>query len=151
MIPKSAKPIILIFAITFLLWGTVIYVLYRPLDLYMFKPFEFTNTLATIEHLRSLYTNYVDADIPEWVIYNLPDGLWLLSYMFVIDIIWNSEEILKTVFLWIVPILIVCHELLQLLDVIRGTWDVLDLLFYSLAICMYLLIKNIVYVKKEDL
>lgn len=117
----------------------------------MFKPFELTNTLTTIEHLRSLYANYFDVDIPEWVIYNLPDGLWLLSYMFVIDIIWNSEEILKTVFLWIVPVMIVCHEFLQLLDVVRGTWDVLDLLSYFLAICMYLLIKNIIYVKKENL
>lgn len=148
MISKSTKPIIFVLAIILLLWGTAIYVLYRPLNLYLFKLFELTNTLTTIEQLRS---SFVDINIPDWVIYNLPDGLWLLSYMLIIDMIWNSEEILKTVFLWIVPVMIACHEFLQLLGVVRGTWDVLDLLSYFLAICMYLLIKNIIYVKKEIL
>ena len=62
--------------------GELVYILYRPLTLYMFKPLELMGLLDDVRALRSAHWLPPIETVPEWVVYSLPDGMWLLSYMF---------------------------------------------------------------------
>ena len=77
-------------------------------------------------------------DLPAWVIYNIPDGLWLLSYLLMIEAIWGNEKQRKIWF--IIPVILFAFllEVLQYIGFFPGTGDVLDMLCYSVAIAVYL-------------
>ena len=77
-------------------------------------------------------------DLPAWVIYNIPDGLWLLSYLLMIEAIWGNEKQRKIWF--IIPVILFAFllEVLQYIGFFPGTGDVLDMLCYSAAIAVYL-------------
>ena len=74
--------------------------------------------LDDVRALRSAHWFPPIETVPEWVVYSLPDGMWLLSYMFAMEFIWN-------------------------MGLASGTWDILDLTSYSIAIIIYLLTKKL--------
>ena len=64
--------------------------------------------------------------------YNLPDGLWLLSGLLFLRALWYGEKAFlcyKIVFLFFAFLL----ETLQIIDGIPGTFDVRDLIVYAIA------------------
>ena len=82
--------------------------------------------------------------VPQWIVYNLPDGMWLLSYMFAMEFIWDNEgKYIKLLCIWIMPTAIIIHEFCQLMRLVNGTWDIDDLTIYIIAIAIYLLTKKI--------
>lgn len=123
--------------------GEMIYVLYRPLNLRMFYPFKKTGTLHIIENVRNAGL-FPDKDsVPEWIMYNLPDGLWLLAYLMFMEVIWiDSNPVTKSLFVWGMPVVIITSEVLQYWSVIEGTWDVGDVISYLCACVTYLIIKK---------
>ena len=125
-------------------FGELIYILYRPLTLYMFMPFEQMGMLDNIRSLRASHLFPPIEAVPEWIVYCLPDGMWLLSYMFTMEYIWDNEgKYIKVLCIWIMPIAIIIHEFCQLMRPANGTWDINDLTIYIVAIVIYLLIKKL--------
>lgn len=124
--------------------GELVYILYRPLTLYMFKPLELMGLLDDVRALRSAHWFPPIETVPEWVVYSLPDGMWLLSYMFAMEFIWNNDgKHIRLFFVWAMPAAIIAHEFCQLMGLASGTWDILDLTSYSIAIIIYLLTKKL--------
>ena len=124
--------------------GELVYILYRPLTLYMFKPLEVMGLLDDVRALRSAHWLPPIETVPEWVVYSLPDGMWLLSYMFAMEFIWNNDgKHIRLFFVWAMPVAIIAHEFCQLMGLASGTWDILDLTSYSIAIIIYLLTKKL--------
>lgn len=124
--------------------GELVYILYRPLTLYMFKPLELMGLLDDVRALRSAHWFPPIETVPEWVVYSLPDGMWLLSYMFAMEFIWNNDgKHIRLFFVWAMPVAIIAHEFCQLMGLASGTWDILDLTSYSIAIIIYLLTKKL--------
>ncbi len=139
---KNKRGFLILCSVFLLLIGIYIYLLYRPTNLYMFKVFEVTDSFWIIENLRQCDYFPPKQSLPEWVIYNLPDGLWLLSYMIVMEVIWgDGDNIKKLLFVFGMPIIILAWEILQLFHVAAGTWDVRDMLSYLVAIIIFLLYK----------
>ena len=70
---------------------------------------------------------------PAWITYNLPDAIWLFSFLSCIQIVWGKNSVEK--YLWILGIAFVsiATEFLQYLHIIPGTFDVLDIFSYVLA------------------
>lgn len=125
-------------------FGELIYILYRSLTLYMFKPFEQMGMLDNIRSLRASHLFPPTEAVPEWIVYSLPDGMWLLSYMFTMEYIWDNEgKYIKVLCIWIMPIAIIIHEFFQFMRLANGTWDINDLTIYIVAIVIYLLTKKI--------
>lgn len=121
--------------------GELIYLLYRPLTIIMFQPFEQTGTMSFVYTLRksSLFPPY--AEVPKWIVYSLPDGLWLLSFFFLMEYIWyNETSQIKSVFTILISVMIVGWEVLQYSGIMPGTWDINDMLAYLFAILFYHLI-----------
>lgn len=134
----------ILFSVLLILIGELIYIIYRPLTLYMFRAFEQIGLLDNIIFFRASRLFPPIGTVPEWVVYSLPDGMWLLSYMFAMEFIWNNDgKFIKLLFIWIMPIAIIIHEFFQLMRLANGTWDINDLTSYIIAIIIYLLTKKI--------
>lgn len=128
-----------------LLIGSTIYFVFRSSELYMFRMFPHGNIPTWLVNLRYQLSSL---HVPEWVRYCLPDGLWLLSYMLIIESIWNEEATwLYGVFLWILPVTAIIAEFLQIGHLIPGTGDWRDVIFYVLGILTFLIYKTYNYEK----
>ena len=124
-----------------LIVGGLIYIRYRSDSLLMFDWFHYFNISDFISSIRS---NSEDSNIYEWVIYNMPAGLWLFAYLLIIDAIWGNEKNAQYLcHLYILPILAIVSELMQFFGGLPGTFDFLDLISYVCAILLFIIIKKV--------
>lgn len=124
------------------LFGGFVYILYRDKSLIMFSWFEIVGIDRFIDNIRGI----VNIQPYYWVKYNLPAGLWLFSYMFIMDAIWGDcKSVNRGMFIWILPIVALLSELMQIFGLCPGTFDILDVISYLFAI---LLFKTIKYYEK---
>jgi len=125
---------IIYFSIGFILFilASFIYILFRPTSLLMFHWAENLNLLHTIQIMRNSVNSF--NFIPEEFVFSLPFGLWILSYLFFIEVIWkNSKSKLKFLWFWFVPLISIGAELLQIKNIIPGVFDWKDLCVIILA------------------
>ena len=74
----------------------------------------------------------------------MPAGLWLFSYLFIIDSVWgNYKKSVYNCFLCTLPIMAITSELLQYFSILSGTFDFLDLMSYISAIFLFIFIKKL--------
>lgn len=67
---------------------------------------------------------------PDWLIFALPDGLWMFSLGLIIGAIWNFTWNSTSIFWYTCALCAgLLHELLQLTQVIPGVFDWMDMLF----------------------
>lgn len=126
------------FSLASLIIGSSIYLLFRDKDLLIFKWLDCLKLMPLINKLRNQYS---DIHIFYCVKYNLPASLWLLSYMLIIDIIWGeTNKNLKKYFILLMPILSILSEFMQMVKILPGTFDILDVLSYCLAIIIFIII-----------
>lgn len=127
----------ILISIIFLFIGGLIYLGWRSGNLVMFQLLRKWGMLDLLTSIRDMGTRY---SLFEWIKYSIPDGLWLLSYMFIIDAIWhNNKHILYYVFLWSLPIIAIMSEILQYTEIVPGTFDIVDLSCYLIAIIIFII------------
>ena len=107
----------------------MMYVTFRPDTLKMFHWFK---VFGLLDYLAELQQN--PARVSFWVLYNLPDGVWLFAYSILIGCIWNFKVRDCWMFILVMPFICIPHEFLQGLGVMHGTYDPNDVLAYLLAI-----------------
>ena len=138
IITRIVKAII---GVAALIIGGLIYIRYRNESLLMFGWFQGLGLTEYIEDFRS------NAEMPNvygWVKYNIPAGLWLFAYMFVIDSIWGKDKNnVYLFFLYVLPLLSLVSELMQYAGMLPGTFDFMDLLSYVSSIFLYMLINKV--------
>lgn len=128
-----------ILSLLILFAGGLVYVIFRDKSLLMFDWFDVIGISNAVDGLRRLFQG---EGIYGWVKYSLPDGLWLFSYMFIIDAIWDRERnVISIMFLWGLPIVAILSECLQYFGLLPGVFDWMDIVSYLLAITMFLIIK----------
>jgi hypothetical protein len=121
--------------------GGLIYIRYRSESLLMFDWFQNLGLSDSIDDFRS---NGGMHNMYGWIKYNLPAGLWLFAYMFVIDAVWGKDKNrVSMYFLYVLPLLAVASEFMQFVGLLPGTFDVMDLLSYVSAILLFLIIKKL--------
>ncbi len=120
--------------------GTLIYLLFRSTDMYMFVPLKASGTLGYIIALRE---SLPAINLPEWIIYSLPDGLWLLAYVLLIEVIWWAEDSpWKTAFQYSLPMMAIIAEFAQMSNLFPGTGDPMDITAYFIALIIFTILKN---------
>ena len=110
--------------------------------------------VAGFQKLFSL-NHHLFLDLPEWLVYSLPSGLWAFAYSIVITgIWWNSKSRLKYFWFATILILVVGWEILQLSGLVHGTYSFGDIItgLVGAALGMYVGIKLIKpkYYEKES-
>ncbi len=118
--------------------GGFIYIAFRCTSLRMFGWFDSLGLNECVVAVRNLL---YDVQIPDIVKYCLPDGLWTLSYILLMDAIWRPNVKNQLVICSFIPIIGTVSEILQYYHVVSGTFDIVDLLCYLVPYVMYLLFK----------
>jgi hypothetical protein len=113
--------------------GGIIYTIFRNENLVMFKWYKKIGIYDKIKKIRNI-EEIKNIKIPEWIIYCLPDALWLLSMNYIILIFWKFR-INKNSIIWITITTTIglYSEIGQYLKVIPGTFDIKDLLILMIA------------------
>jgi hypothetical protein len=113
-----------------LIIGGIIYMIYRSEKLILF---EWCTRIGFNEVISFLRQNF-SFQLPEWIKFNLPDALWLFSFTSLLIIIWKREVNKGSLFFILLPLFIsFCWEFGQYAEIINGTFDIKDLLFYTIA------------------
>lgn len=93
--------------------------------LYQFRPFG--NGAIDFLKIKNEEIIALGNKIPDFCIYNLPDGLWAFALTSLILIIWkNQTGVSQTIWLFVVLSFIVGQEVFQKLNLLPGTFDFLD-------------------------
>ena len=122
--------------------GGLIYLTYRTDTLLMFGWFNKIGLSDTIELLRS-NQQMQNLTIPSWVKFSLPDALWLFSFNYVLLTLWNFNLNRQSAFwLFLAPTIGLFSEVGQLIGVVPGTFDVMDLLLLLIATLIPSLLVN---------
>ena len=110
-----------------ILLGSFIYLVFRDKRILFFHFAEFIGATSVIDHFRITFLP-IRQFVPRWVLYSLPDALWVYSLTSFMLPFWYFERS-KIRFFWILigPIAGVLSEMLQLLKIIPGTFDFVDL------------------------
>lgn len=124
---------------TILFVGGLIYIGFRDKSLLMFTWFEQLGIIGEVDTFRGLVNS---EGLYGWVKYSLPDGLWLFSYMFLVDAIWNgSKSRTSYIFIFFLPFFAVLSEFLQYYGLLPGVFDWIDVASYLFAILLYIILK----------
>ena len=117
-----------------ILLGGVIYVCWREPNLLMFRWLRALGLESKVDNLRFL-TAPARSFIPHWMIYSLPDGLWVYALTALMIFLWRNETSLTGRFIWISlgPLLGAGAEIGQLAGFVPGTFDFADLFVCLIA------------------
>lgn len=116
-----------------LILGTAIYLSFRAETLLVFAWVRYFGCGDAVEWLRAAASPYASV-MPSWILYSLPDGLWIFSYTCLMLAIWGGcPGWGNGIWFGCVPLLGLTSEILQRTGWIPGRFDWMDLLFYSLG------------------
>lgn len=126
----------ILFGFLFLAFGCMIYLLFRSKSLNIYI---WCRSLGITDMVDSLRQSFYDYPISDFVRFNLPDGLYCTAYLLIMDAIWKNENgIVKRIVLFLVPLFAISSEIFQYFGWVRGTFDVLDLVCYSVPPLLYM-------------
>lgn len=140
----------ILFAVLLLLVGAMIYLIWRPESLLIFNWIEIIGQDKLIYRLRYYITQDLSTP-PEWVIYSLPNCLWLISGFFLFEVLWQGHFATNGLNWLIVFCLIaVGSEFAQLFHIIPGTYDNYDLLMMLLCIIVLFITRTKKHLRVND-
>lgn len=133
---KTAAQVIA--GILLLLCGIGIYLLFRSETIRLNQWFSAIGHSETVDILRQGVQQW---NVPEFVKFSLPDGLYCASYILLMDAVWHKSRTWPRIAASsAMPLVAIGHELLQGAGLARGTFDWCDLLSYALPLVAYLLL-----------
>lgn len=132
--------VVLLNVILPLLIGGLVYVLFRPSTLNVFKWIDAVGLTNIIQILRE---KCEVISISKFIVYNLPMGLW--TYAFCFSLLRNfRNQIIGRYWIWSVLVINLTSEIGQLVALVPGTFDVVDIVtsmaFFFLAWIMFTLV-----------
>lgn len=124
-------------AVVLLAAGGLIYLLFRPTTLLLFRIINATGLDRQVEQWR---TAAQACSLSDFTVYCLPNGLWAGAYVLAIDSAYASRPA-ATRMAWaaVIPALGIISELLQVVAVVPGTPDWKDALCYAAPYLIYIL------------
>jgi len=118
--------------------GASIYLLFRTTDLLMFHWLRSLGFWSQVLSIREIVSQI---HLSNWILYSLPDGIWVYSSTYLMMMIWR-KDLSFTSRIWIsAPVTCaIVTEILQVTRTISGSFDFLDLEFNVLAFQLSLII-----------
>jgi hypothetical protein len=114
-------------AISAMLIGGMIYLIWRPETLLMFAWAEQLSLLQVVDALREFGREFLP-NPPDWVLNSLPHALWIFSGIIFLGAVWK-EESLRWFILWSFGLIAISifSELGQISGLLPGTYDFGDI------------------------
>ena len=112
----------------FLIFGSFLYLKFRPETLLMFKWAENLGLNFIISLIRES-SSVLNSPQMKYVVFSAPFGMWVISFCCFIGAIWHKDSSV-TAIIWrlLAPAIAISSELLQYLGLLPGTFDINDLL-----------------------
>jgi hypothetical protein len=132
--------------------GGLLYVSFRSKSIRLFSWCETIGLSNYISIIRSVINPYKES-IPNWVYYSIPDGLWMYSFTSSYMMLWQKDIYYGKYWLSFPFVFGWGIELSQGLGIIQGTFDVIDLTVYIIAVSFSILfftIQNNQYEKQKN-
>lgn len=105
--------------------------------------FSWFQDLGLLQFIQDIRSEFKSDNLYGWVKNSMPAGLWLFSYMLIIDSIWEKKQnYAYMLFLYALPVLAILSEVMQFLGILSGTFDFMDVICYTSAILFFILIKK---------
>ena len=123
-------------AVLFIIIGGAIYLLFRPKSLLVFEWVDSCGIGQLVDYARQRVSDVKPRD---FIVFNLPNALWTISYLLSVNALIESRR-LKLVVAILLPAFAIILEFCQMIGVINGTFDVIDLGCYLLPLVIYLII-----------
>lgn len=125
-----------IVALLLIFTGGMIYVLYRPESLLLFRVTDSLGITPLIDILRS---NSSRVMLPSIMINSLPAGLWTASYLIMMYITtkFHTRRI-RLMLALPLPVSAIVLEFMQLLGWCPGTFDIYDLICYAIPLIIFI-------------
>jgi hypothetical protein len=133
---RKIKPILGIASIIF---GGIIYIVWRKQTLLMFNWFDLIGLSSIVDSIRNI-TKAMFVIPPEWFRFSLPNALWLFGGILLFSSIWGKWSFERLS--WIVVFLSIAigSEFMQLVGYIPGIYDNCDMFFMIVFALLALLI-----------
>ena len=112
-----------------LVLGALIYISFRSKRLLVFKWIEFIGMSKTVIKYRK-FLNPLKSILPNFILFSVPDGLWLYGYINYFGIVWKNNKRIYVIFIIIGNILSIFVEILQKFRFFPGTYCNEDIYFY---------------------
>jgi len=129
-----------ILGVLFLICGCTIYLLFRSKTLYIHRWGHALGLSNTIDTLRKHVESW---NVSEFAKFSLPDGLYCAAYILIMDAIWhNDNRKIKYFVMPLVPFVTIISELLQYFGLVKGTFDLYDLMCYIIPPTLYIIYIN---------
>jgi len=118
-----------------------LYIFYRPDDILLFIWLQSLNfNYSSIRNIRVFNIN------SPYIIFSLPVGLFLLSNMIILNMMWKKSK-MYYYYSFAIFIILMVHEILQKINVVYGTFDILDIAtlisFYGIGLLLHKSLRTI--------
>lgn len=126
-------------AIALICIGGLMYLLYRPQNILLFNILEDCGLMPYVDIIRQSCSTI---KLPSFVVNSLPAGLWTASYLLMMFCTTRTYSKRTRLMVCLpLPLSAIVLEFIQLFGWCSGTFDVYDLICYTIPI--YLFIKSI--------
>lgn len=122
-----------IIALSSLVCGCFIYLFFRR-DIIGLELFPIDAPSLVIEIKHNIVTDII--------IYNLPDALWFFSLLLFQVQFYKKSNLLSRIVLYVSITLPFIWEIMQAYNIIRGTFDIFDIIIYSLVLIIIMVWKR---------
>ena len=141
------KNSILIVALISFFIGCIIYIMMRGTNLLMFSWFEDIGIYSFLMKLRNAFVVPMNL-LPKWFLYSLPLALWYFSGLLIISLIWGRLFHQKIFWSLFFSIIAFGSEYGQLIGIVPGTFDKVDI-YLMLLVTLTTTLINRKQIKKE--
>jgi len=123
----KTRSLVLLFIFMILTGGVLIYSVTRSESIYLNQWLAQLGNGKMQDFFQALIQN---AQLPQWIIYSLPDALWMMALTMLVMMIWDFNLHKKSI-PWIAIAIAVgiLYEIFQGFYIVRGTFDGTDLIF----------------------
>jgi hypothetical protein len=116
--------------------GAILYLLFRSEHL---KVIELFSVFGIENQLMIVRNQFIDlkSNIPSWIYYSAPDGLWSYSFIASYSFLWSERS---NLWQYLAVFFCLSYEILQGLKILPGTFDFMDLAMIALGFILNKLI-----------
>ena len=133
----------IVWGVMLLLCGCAIYLLFRSQSIHLYQWAVVAGLSSTLDVLRQGVQHW---QISDFVRFSLPDGLYCASYILLMDAVWKGGKTSRYLAVSLIPLVAITHELLQGIGLVRGTFDICDLLCYAAPLLVYFAVSNKLFI-----
>lgn len=117
--------------------GCAIYLLFRSPSINLYRWSSATVFGDIIIVMRQAVNSW---NIPDFVKYSLPDGLYCISFILLMDALWHdSKSWARHIIILSIPLIACLHEVAQGIGIAEGTFDIADIACYVIPVIIYVI------------